>query len=146
MAKVAAEFNLSETAFLQRRARRRYGLRWFTPSGAEVDLCGHGTLAAAHALFEDDGALDAVAFDSRSGVLHARKLDGGYIELDFPKDAPAELARDADLVARLAALPPMRAAEDAAADKARAGENMAVEHVAELHPTQTRAARRAARE
>ena len=53
----------------------------------------------------------------------------------------------ADLVARLAALPPMmRAAEDAAADKARAGENMAVEHVAELHPTQTRAARRAARE
>jgi hypothetical protein len=40
----------------------------------------------------------------------------------------------------------MRAAEDAAADKARAGENMAVEHVAELHPTQTRAARRAARE
>ncbi|KAH8073831.1 hypothetical protein JL721_2374 [Aureococcus anophagefferens] len=97
MAKVAAEFNLSETAFLQRRARKRYGLRWFTPSGAEVDLCGHGTLAAAHTLFEDDAALDEVAFDSRSGVLNARKLDGGYIELDFPKDAPADLAR-ADLV------------------------------------------------
>ena len=55
----------------------------------------------------------------------------------------------ADLVARLAALssesaPPMRSAEDAAADKARAGENMAVEHIAELHPTQTRKARKRA--
>ena len=103
MAKVAAEFNLSETAFLERRARTRYGLRWFTPSGAEVDLCGHGTLAAAHALFEDDAALDEVAFDSRSGVLNARKLDGGFIELDFPKDAPADVPRDADLVSRLQA-------------------------------------------
>ena len=103
MARVAAEFNLSETAFLERVSRTRYRLRWFTPSGAEVDLCGHGTLAAAHALFEGDAALDEVAFDSRSGVLTARRRDGGLIELDFPKDAPADVPRDADLVSRLQA-------------------------------------------
>ena len=53
MTKCAAEFNVSETAFLERLARTVYGLRWFTPT-TEVGLCGHATLAAAHALFEDD--------------------------------------------------------------------------------------------
>ena len=50
MQSVAGKMNLSETAFVEPRGAA-YGLRWFTP-GAEVDLCGHATLASAHVLYE----------------------------------------------------------------------------------------------
>jgi PhzF family phenazine biosynthesis protein len=86
MQNVAREMNLSETAFLQRMHGERggYVLRWFTPA-VEVDLCGHATLASAHALWEQ-GELDpgeSARFHTRSGVLTARR-DGEWIELDFP--------------------------------------------------------------
>jgi PhzF family phenazine biosynthesis protein len=80
---VAAEMNLSETAYLLPR-EDGFSLRWFTP-GAEVALCGHATLASAHALWEE-GLLapDAVArFHTLSGVLTAERR-GDLIELDFP--------------------------------------------------------------
>src|SRR5437762_3999290 len=51
MQAVAAEMNLSETAFLVARADGSFDLRWFTPA-VEVDLCGHATLASAHLLWE----------------------------------------------------------------------------------------------
>lgn len=91
MQQVAAEMNLSETAFLVRRDDG-FDLRWFTPA-AEVDLCGHATLASAHALWTT-GLLapDATArFHTRSGVLTATR-DGDWIELNFPAtpDQPAE--------------------------------------------------------
>ena len=84
MQAVAMEKNLSETAFVQRRADGSFDLRWFTP-GAEVDLCGHATLASAHLLWEQ-GHLrpqDAARFHTRSGLLTCTK-DGGWIEMDFP--------------------------------------------------------------
>ena len=70
MQQVAGEMNLSETAFLERRADG-FGLRWFTPT-AEVDLCGHATLASAHILWQCEAvATDAVIrFETRSGVLY----------------------------------------------------------------------------
>lgn len=83
MQNVAREMNLSETAFLLRDGDT-FGLRWFTPA-VEVDLCGHATLASAHALWEE-GHLDREAparFQTRSGPLTARR-DGRWIELDFP--------------------------------------------------------------
>ncbi|KAG8898199.1 hypothetical protein FRB99_007600 [Tulasnella sp. 403] len=87
--KVAAEFNLSETAFLVpvdsgSPNHRRYGLRWFTPA-AEVPLCGHATLASARVLFSSaPEEVDSLEFDTLSGTLSARKLPGGKIELEFP--------------------------------------------------------------
>ncbi|MDP7051204.1 MAG: PhzF family phenazine biosynthesis protein [Verrucomicrobiota bacterium] len=83
MQSVAAEMNLSETAFLTPQ-KDGFGLRWFTPK-TEVDLCGHATLASAHVLWETDRlASDEVArFDTCSGGLTARQ-DGDWIELDFP--------------------------------------------------------------
>lgn len=79
---VAAEMNLSETAFLWREGPG-YRLRWFTPA-VEVPLCGHATLASAHLLFESKAADgDELCFATKSGELRARRLDGG-IELDFP--------------------------------------------------------------
>ncbi len=98
MQAVAAEMNLSETAFVTPR-RSGFGLRWFTPL-AEVDLCGHATLAAAHVLFAEGIApADAVLrLRTRSGELTAARRGRG-IELDFPQRparparAPAGLAR-----------------------------------------------------
>ena len=92
MQRLAGEMNLSETAFLERRADGAFDLRWFTPM-VEVDLCGHATLAAAHVLWER-GVLAPgaeVQFHTRSGVLAARQSDG-WIELDFPavEDRPAQ--------------------------------------------------------
>jgi predicted PhzF superfamily epimerase YddE/YHI9 len=74
---VAAEMNLSETAFLLRRADGRFDLRWFTPA-VEVTLCGHATLASAHALWTtgraDPGA--PIVFETLSGALTARPATG----------------------------------------------------------------------
>jgi PhzF family phenazine biosynthesis protein len=98
MQNIAREMNLSETAFLNRRADGSYDLRWFTPT-VEVDLCGHATLASTQALLES-GQIQSgqsVQFHTKSGVLSARH-DGDWIELDFPAtlaepcDAPAGLA------------------------------------------------------
>ncbi len=104
MQNVAAEMNLAETAFLLHRPDG-YGLRWFTPV-AEVDLCGHATLASAHVLWER-GALapeETARFHTKSGLLTAvRRKD--WIELDFPAtpDEPVEAPRG--LVKALGAKP-----------------------------------------
>ena len=89
MQQVAAEMNLSETAFLVRRPGASgddagFDLRWFTPA-VEVALCGHATLASAHALWEG-GHLPAgeiARFHTKSGVLTAAR-QGDWIELNFP--------------------------------------------------------------
>ncbi|KAM4126076.1 hypothetical protein ACB094_01G361100 [Castanea mollissima] len=106
---VAAEFNFSETCYLTRlsgsdsldSSNPRFRLRWFTPV-AEVELCGHATLAAAHALFSS-GLVNSniIEFVTLSGILTAKKFqeakasnisdiqnvesqDCFLIELDFP--------------------------------------------------------------
>lgn len=82
---VAREMQLSETAFLVRRQDGDgYDLRWFTPA-AEVELCGHATLASAHVLWEDGhlSRWETAAFHTLSGVLSAT-CTGDWIELDFP--------------------------------------------------------------
>ncbi len=103
---VAAEMNLSETAFLV-PGDEVWRLRWFTPT-VEVDLCGHATLAAAHVLFTttDDGlgvpAGEVLRFETRSGTLTAAR-SGRAISMDFPA-TPARPAVPPD--ALLAALHP----------------------------------------
>jgi PhzF family phenazine biosynthesis protein len=86
---VAQEMNLSETAFLRQRSDG-FDLRWFTPE-VEVDLCGHATLASAHALWEKGFAAagETLRFHTRSGVLTAVRC-GDLIELDFPATTVAE--------------------------------------------------------
>jgi predicted PhzF superfamily epimerase YddE/YHI9 len=83
MQKVAAEMNLSETAFLI-KGDDGFNLRWFTPT-VEVPLCGHATLASAHVLWSEGHLLpdDIAKFYTKSGVLIARRKVH-WIELDFP--------------------------------------------------------------
>jgi PhzF family phenazine biosynthesis protein len=79
---IAAENNLSETAFVVQRDSL-FHLRWFTPT-LEVDLCGHATLAAAHVLFQHLGCrAPSVRFQTRSGVLTVSQ-DDDLLTLDFP--------------------------------------------------------------
>jgi PhzF family phenazine biosynthesis protein len=97
---VAAEMNLSETAFLLREGDGQR-LRWFTPA-AEVALCGHATLATAHVLWEQ-GILapdEPARFLSRSGPLGATRR-GDLIELDFPAKAATPAEAPAGLLAAL---------------------------------------------
>lgn len=104
MQRVAAEMNLSETAFLDPR-EDGFGLRWFTPT-VEADLCGHATLAAAHVLAErgELAGEGAVRFHTRSGVLSARR-DGARIALDFPATPPEAAAPPAGLLEALGVNP-----------------------------------------
>lgn len=85
MKDVAREMNLSETAFVLKRADG-YSLRWFTPT-AEVELCGHATLAAAHILWETNElrCCEKARFHTLSGELGAI-LKGDWIEMDFPSE------------------------------------------------------------
>lgn len=86
MQQVAAEMNHSETAFahpLEPAGDADWALRWFSRT-VEVDLCGHATLATAHALHCDRGAAGTVRFSTRSGILIATSRDDGSITLDFP--------------------------------------------------------------
>ena len=87
MQQVAAEMNLSETAFLLPETDG-WRLRWFTPV-LEVDLCGHATLASAHVLWETArlNLEEPARFHTRSGLLTAERVDG-LIELDFPTRPP----------------------------------------------------------
>jgi len=88
MQSVAAEMNLSETAFPLRRADGDVDLRWFTPA-VEVALCGHATLATSHILYTKGIlAADEIArYHTQSGLLEARQIDG-MIELNFPATPP----------------------------------------------------------
>ncbi len=79
---IAAENNLSETAFFV-PTKQGFHLRWFTPL-AEVMLCGHATLAAAHVLFEIlDYAKINIAFTTLSGTLNVTR-NGSMLLMDFP--------------------------------------------------------------
>jgi len=79
---IAAENNLSETAFFV-RGGDRYRLRWMTPE-VEVDLCGHATLASAFVIFNYlDRLADSVTFDTRGGELIVRR-EGDLLAMDFP--------------------------------------------------------------
>jgi PhzF family phenazine biosynthesis protein len=95
---IAAEFNLGATAFIQPFADGQFGLRWFTPT-REIPLCGHATLASAHALWQwsaapKDGLIRFVT--RHSGELTCQRMNDGRIAMDFPATRP-----------EVAPLPPM---------------------------------------
>lgn len=90
--KIAAEFNLSETAFPHPldsssdfKTCSKFSLRWFTPTN-EVPLCGHATLATSHVLFNEIGNVNSeIEFETKSGVLTVKKDGNGNVEMNFPK-------------------------------------------------------------
>ncbi len=94
MKNIAAEMNLSETAFVRPlrdepfQESAEFNLRWFTPE-VEVPLCGHATLATSWVLFEEVSNInDTVTYSTKSGDLSAEKKEG--VVLDFPTNMPAQ--------------------------------------------------------
>jgi len=103
MQAIAAENNLSETAFVLPR-QDAFSLRWFTPT-TEVDLCGHATLASAFVLF-DAGSVggDTVAFDTASGRLTVTR-SGEWLAMDFPARPGKAAACTDEIIEALGARP-----------------------------------------
>lgn len=101
---IASENNLSETAYYVPNGSS-YKLRWFTP-GAEVDLCGHATLATAHVILDirRESPGPRVSFQSKSGELVVERTDGLYT-MDFPARPPEPCAVDPLLCEALGAQP-----------------------------------------
>lgn len=90
---VAAEVNLSETAFahpLPPGGEADWALRWFTPA-AEVDMCGHATLAAAHVLVTTGLVAGTIRFVARCGVLEVTAAADGMLVMDFPTSSLTEV-------------------------------------------------------
>lgn len=102
MMKLAREMNLSETAFVIQGADLK--IRWFTPN-AEVNLCGHATLSAAHVLWQEGLIDNTIVFQSRSGPLTVSKNTNGYT-LDFPSQPPFEKKEYLDQITQILGLAP----------------------------------------
>ncbi len=103
MQQIAAENNLSETAFVVRKGEG-YQIRWFTPT-VEVDLCGHATLASAHVIFNHlEHSSNTVSFSSKRGPLQVRK-DGEVLYLNFPADKPRKVETPPQVIDGLGAKP-----------------------------------------
>src|SRR5207244_2034777 len=100
---IAAENNLSETAFLA-PAREGYDLRWFTPT-QEVDLCGHATLASAWVVLQRlEPSAPSVTFHTRSGPLIVAR-DGDRYSMRFPRWEPGPCEPPAALLEGLGRRP-----------------------------------------
>lgn len=103
MQAIAAENNLSETAFFVNRDGF-YQLRWFTPE-REVDLCGHATLASSFVIMNHiQPELTSITFGTHSGELHVQRKDDLYI-MDFPAHPPEAVSPPDDLLEGLDHMP-----------------------------------------
>ncbi|GLS90105.1 phenazine biosynthesis protein PhzF [Psychromonas marina] len=88
MQNIAAENNLSETAFLKCVGSNQYEIRWFSPL-TEIDFCGHATLASAHVLFHEFGLNKEIEFiTTEVGRLRVLLNEQGEIEMTFPSQKP----------------------------------------------------------
>lgn len=97
MQKIALENNLSETAYYVKK-NDQFEIRWFTPT-AEVDLCGHATLASAFVLFNYEGYQnEEIVFSTvNSGILKVKK-QGDFLTLNFPTDTLESVSLFPELV------------------------------------------------
>ncbi|WP_167881198.1 PhzF family phenazine biosynthesis protein [Leptospira gomenensis] len=104
MQRIAAENNLSETAFYVQEGSF-YRIRWFTPE-TEVDLCGHATLASAFQIFrESDSKEEVVRFQSKSGELIVFKKEN-ILYLDFPSRMPEQVREIPQTILEAFSIPP----------------------------------------
>jgi PhzF family phenazine biosynthesis protein len=88
MANIAAENNLSETAYIKPINDNQFAIRWFSPI-TEIDFCGHATLASAFVLFTENPHLNTIVFHTdKVGILEVNKGENGIIVMQFPNLKP----------------------------------------------------------
>jgi PhzF family phenazine biosynthesis protein len=100
---LAGELNLPASAFV-RHGPQRIDLRWFSPK-AELALCGSGTLAAAHVLWESGDPANTLVFNTSAGILSAHREPDRRITLDLPLDDPQPVPAPPTLSAALGVTP-----------------------------------------
>lgn len=83
MQEIAAEINMSETAFVKRLSEKEFHIRWFSPKD-EAPICGHATLASAHVLFKHFSNIDHIVFKTLAGTIEVFRKNL-KIEMVFPK-------------------------------------------------------------
>ncbi len=92
MQNIAAENNLSETAYIKKVGVNQYEIRWFSPL-TEIDFCGHATLASAHVLFYEYGVENQIEFITREvGNLKVILNAKNEIEMTFPNQKPEKVS------------------------------------------------------
>lgn len=108
MQNIAAENNLSETAFVTIKGPGKFNIRWFTPT-MEVRLCGHATLAAAHILYVSGGGdLEKMKFKTRkAGTITVVPNSDGSYSMDFPIDPPKKVKAPKGLRGILGGIEPL---------------------------------------
>ncbi|WP_019676163.1 PhzF family phenazine biosynthesis protein [Arsukibacterium perlucidum] len=106
MQSIAAENNLSETAFIRALSVNKYEIRWFSPL-TEIDFCGHATLASSYVIFNHLGGQGEIEFVTREvGALFVNQLSDDRIEMSFPNQCPQVVERAPDaLLAGLSVTP-----------------------------------------
>ncbi|PPC75151.1 phenazine biosynthesis protein PhzF [Pokkaliibacter plantistimulans] len=106
MQSIAAENNLSETAFVKRLAEDHFHIRWFSPVD-EVAFCGHATLASAFVIFSEQPQLSRIrVYAAAVGELIVSRQDNGYLQMSFPQRPPVALDQaPAALLAMLSVAP-----------------------------------------
>src|SRR5690606_31246709 len=93
MQAIAAENNLSETAFFVRESGGAFHIRWFSPL-TEIDFCGHATLASAFVILEQRMAEAPLTFRAVAvGDIQVSLRDDGLLEMSFPNRAPEPIAK-----------------------------------------------------
>src|SRR5690606_35620450 len=91
MQSIAAENNLSETAFLVADEASTYQIRWFSPL-TEIAFCGHATLASAFVLFSNSPDLSRIGFSAKAvGEFSVAKPRSGMIQMDLPNTTPEKV-------------------------------------------------------
>jgi PhzF family phenazine biosynthesis protein len=93
MQNIAAENNLSETAFVKRNSAEKFDIRWFSPM-TEIDFCGHATLAASYVLFKQEKTLNNLTFSTETvGDLQIKQTENDFIEMTFPNRKPEMISQ-----------------------------------------------------
>jgi len=107
MQSIAAENNLSETAFLVSEDASTYQIRWFSPL-TEIAFCGHATLASAFVLFKKQAELGGIKFSAKAvGELLVEKTEAGMVQMDFPNTKPEKVEIIPDDLSSGLSIPPV---------------------------------------
>lgn len=105
MQSIAAENNLSETAFIVKTGDN-YHIRWFSPL-AEIDFCGHATLATAYVLFAQDSRRGTITFYAKAvGEFDVSTVENDLIQMSFPNRMPERVDEVPEALMEGLSIPP----------------------------------------
>lgn len=108
MQSIAAENNLSETAFVKPLNNAKFEIKWFSPL-TEIDFCGHATLAASYVIFSNNTTINEIVFSTKTvGDLTVFRQGAEHFQMSFPCKSPQEIAKVPEALTKGLSIPPMK--------------------------------------